>query len=152
MANRNKNLGSIAAKVVLKIVAAGTAFALGLAALVATYCATTSSAYVNPKGVSVVFALLPFVLWLAYFIFSRGVLSDSLFSYFFAPDSYDEPSPICTVAKAPHLIEDLTDVDKSELATCPNCSGVIRLRSAECMHCRAVFGETSVWKIEPLVK
>jgi hypothetical protein len=140
-----------------KIIAAVMTLFLGLAALAATVCGVAIWGHTSNKGqvfadTLLLFLAAAFILWLAYLVFSRGVIGKSKSAAPLPHENDLQLPPIDPTPDAPHLIEDLTGVDKSELGTCPNCSGVIRLRSAECMHCRAAFGETSAWKIEPLVK
>ena len=47
-------------------------------------------------------------------------------------------------------VEDLSAVATALLGTCPNCRKVIRLSSANCLNCGAVFGPGSTWKVDPI--
>jgi hypothetical protein len=47
--------------------------------------------------------------------------------------------------------EDLSSVDKALLGSCPNCHSIVRLIASECVHCKAIFGPSSSWKIERLL-
>ena len=48
------------------------------------------------------------------------------------------------------MVEDLSVVAKALLGNCPNCRKVIRLSSANCLNCGAVFGPGSTWKVDPI--
>ena len=41
-------------------------------------------------------------------------------------------------------------VNEDAVGRCPNCSQTIPQTSLECPNCKALFGEDSVWKIQPL--
>jgi hypothetical protein len=154
MANRDIDDQSRAAKVALKIVAALAALLLGLAGLALTFCGIVIWGQRANRGeffnaALILFAVTALIFWLAYFCFSRGVIGKSK-SANPLPDADLSISPVSTEPQAPRIIENLTGVDKSELGSCPNCKRVIRLNVVECMHCRALFGEASRWKVGPL--
>jgi hypothetical protein len=155
MANRDIDDQSRAAKVALKIVAALAALLLGLAGLALTFCGIVIWGQRANRGeffnaALILFAVTALIFWLAYFCFSRGVIGKSKSANPLPHESGLTSPPISSQPKTPRIIEDLTDVDKSELGSCPNCKRVIRLNVVECIHCRALFGEASRWKVGPL--
>lgn len=53
-----------------------------------------------------------------------------------------------TEARISRLKAQGVDIESNGL--CPNCEGIVSLDSAECPHCKVLFGKDAAWKVRPL--